>query len=186
FGLIVTVQGFETSRYLGDEYEAGTRIRTMRAAQLVSAAIYPVYVTLLVVSFAPVEGKITETAIIDVTRAVSPVLPVVLIGAALAAQFSASVADTTGAGGLVAERSGGRIGNRVAYAALGAVGIALTWTADVFSIIAYASRAFAAYYAVESAIAALAARREGDARWIGFAGLCVLGLAIAVLGRPVE
>ncbi|MEK9751843.1 MAG: hypothetical protein VW338_01335 [Rhodospirillaceae bacterium] len=30
FGLIVTVQGFETSRYLGDEYDATTRNRSMR------------------------------------------------------------------------------------------------------------------------------------------------------------
>jgi amino acid transporter len=30
FGLIVTVQGFETSRYLGRHYDAQTRIRSMR------------------------------------------------------------------------------------------------------------------------------------------------------------
>jgi len=186
FGLIVTVQGFETSRYLGDEYEAGLRIRSMRAAQIVSTLIYLVYVTLLVLCFAPGGGDLSETAIIGLTRDVSPVLPIVLTAAALAAQFSASVADTTGAGGLVEERSKGRVGNRVAYAALAAAGIALTWTADVFSIIAYASRAFALYYAVESAIAALGARRQGRPVAWGFAALSLLGLAIALLGRPVE
>ncbi|MCE8470957.1 hypothetical protein LZ189_18255, partial [Rhodovulum sulfidophilum] len=66
-------------------------------------------------------------------------------------------------------------------------GIALTWTADIFAIIAYASRAFALYYALEAGIAALAARRAGQGgRAAGFAGLAVLGLAIALLGRPVE
>jgi len=186
FGLIVTVQGFETSRYLGDEYDADTRIRTMRAAQLVSTGIYLVYVTFLVLSFAPDGRELTETAIIGLTHSVSPVLPLVLTAAALAAQFSASVADTTGAGGLVKERSHGRIDPRLVYAALGAAGITMTWTADVFSIIAYASRAFALYYAVEASIAALTARRAGDARWLGFAALALLGLAIALLGRPVE
>lgn len=186
FGLIVTVQGFETSRYLGGSYEAPLRIRSMKAAQLVSTAIYLVYVGLLVFSFAPQEGDLDTTAIIDLTHTVSPVLPIVLTGAALAAQFSASVADTAGAGGLVAERSHGRVGNRVAYAILVAAGLALTWFADVFSIIAYASRAFALYYAFEAAVAALAARREGDRRAAGFAALSLLGLAIAILGRPVE
>ncbi len=47
FGLIVTVQGFETSRYLGETYETGLRIRSMRLAQSISTAIYMVYITLL-------------------------------------------------------------------------------------------------------------------------------------------
>ncbi|BAQ67903.1 hypothetical protein NHU_00735 [Rhodovulum sulfidophilum] len=187
FGLIVTVQGFETSRYLGAEYDADLRIRSMRAAQYVSTAIYLVYVTLLVLCFAPGKGVLDDTAIIGMTAAVSPLLPLVLTVAALAAQFSASVADTTGAGGLVAERSKGLIGNRAAYAVLVTAGIALTWTADIFAIIAYASRAFALYYALEAGIAALAARRAGQGgRAAGFAALAVLGLAIALLGRPVE
>ena len=52
FGLIVTVQGFETSRYLGLAYDAQTRIQSMRVAQWLSAAIYMVYVVLLTYSFA--------------------------------------------------------------------------------------------------------------------------------------
>ena len=35
-GLIVTVQGFETSRYLGGTYDAGMRIRSMRLAQMLA------------------------------------------------------------------------------------------------------------------------------------------------------
>ena len=34
-GLIILVQGFETSRYLGDEYDRETRIRNMRSAQFI-------------------------------------------------------------------------------------------------------------------------------------------------------
>ncbi|MGP1685151.1 MAG: hypothetical protein ACTS8S_22735, partial [Giesbergeria sp.] len=39
FGLIVTVQGFETSRYLGAEYDTATRAGSMRLAQWISTAI---------------------------------------------------------------------------------------------------------------------------------------------------
>ena len=46
FGLLIVVQGFEISRYLGDEYPAKQRIATMRAAQLLSATIYLVFLAL--------------------------------------------------------------------------------------------------------------------------------------------
>ena len=106
--------------------------------------------------------------------------------AALSAQFSAAVADTSGSGGLFEELTHGRVSSRVGYLLLIVIGIALTWTADVFQIIAYASRAFALYYAVEAVIAALSARRKGKPVAFGFFALAALGLAIAILGRPVE
>ena len=70
---------------------------------------------------------------------------------------------------------------------LAAVGLALTWTANVFEIISYASRAFAAYYALQSAIAALSAWHDGRrVRAVLFASLALFGAAIAALGAPVE
>lgn len=39
-GIVITVQGFETVRYLGDQYDPRTRIRASRLAQLVAASIY--------------------------------------------------------------------------------------------------------------------------------------------------
>lgn len=186
FGLIVTVQGFETSRYLGREYDAGIRIRSMKLAQLAATAIYMVYVLLLVFSLAPPEGDLAETAIIDLMAQVSPVLPALLVAAALAAQFSAAVADTAGAGGLAVEQSGGRIQTRAAYAVLVLTGVALTWAADVFQIIAWASRAFALYYAIEAAMAAISLWPTRRPAAIGAAALAALGLAIAVFGRAVE
>ena len=44
FGLIVTVQGFETSRYLGAEYDARPRIASMRLAQWIASAVYLAYI----------------------------------------------------------------------------------------------------------------------------------------------
>ena len=187
FGLLVTVQGFETSRYLGDEYDATTRIRSMRLAQWISTGIYLVYILLLTWSFRVDDIHLDETAIIDMMAMVAPVLPVMLVAAALAAQFSAAVADTSGAGGLVVEISQQRAKARHAYLMLVVVGLVLTWVADVFEIIGYASRAFAAYYAVESAIAAVSAwRGRRRLRAAFFALLVLLAVAIAVFGTSVE
>ena len=188
FGLIVTVQGFETARYLGAEYDAPTRRAAMRIAQLLSTAIYLVYIGLIAYLFAPGEAQLSETAIIDMMRAVAPVLPLLLVVAALAAQFSAAVADTGGAGGLVAELTGGRVTVRGAYAALVAAGVTLTWASDIFALIAYASRAFALYYTLQAAIAAVAAHRHGASppRAAAYGALALLGLAMAIFGTPVE
>ena len=79
FGLIVTVQGFETSRYLGDTYDAKTRIRSMKLAQILSAVIYVVYIVLLVYAFVPGTIELDETAIIGMMQIVAPILPVLLV-----------------------------------------------------------------------------------------------------------
>ncbi len=187
FGLIVTVQGFETSRYLGATYDAPTRIKSMRFAQVLSSIIYLVYVALLAYVFAPNTMVLNETSIIDLMKIVAPILPAVLVAAALSAQFSAAVADTSGSGGLIAELSGNRISPRFSYALLVALGLILTWSLNIFEIISYASRAFALYYALQSWIAALGARRAGDSKHAALYGaLALLGIAIAVLGKPFE
>lgn len=187
FGLVVTIQGFETSRYLGDRYDAAMRIRTMRWAQWIATGIYVVYVGLLAFAFTPDELPFGETAIVDLMGLVAPILPLLLVAAALSAQFSAAIADTGGAGGLFVELSGKRISARQAYAVLVGVGLVLTWTADLFEIIAYASRAFAAYYAIQAAIAATGRWQAGKRASAGLhAGLAVLGVAMALFGTAAE
>lgn len=188
FGLIVTVQGFETSRYLGAKYDAATRIRSMRLAQGVSAAIYMIYIALLAYDFTPGVLHHNETAIIGMTEIVAPILPALLVMAALAAQFSAAVADTSGSGGLIAELTHGRLNERQAYGILVAAGLTLTWSANIFEIISYASRAFAAYYALQAFLAAAAAWRitHQPARATAFLLLAVLGTAVTIFGTPVE
>jgi hypothetical protein len=188
FGLIVTVQGFETSRYMGQDYAPALRIRAMTLAQFTATAIYMVYILLLSFVFAPGVVPLSETAIIELMALVAPILPALLVIAALGAQFSAAIADTGGAGGLMAEVSQGRIPVRGGYLLLVAVGLTLTWSLDVFQIIAYASRAFAAYYALQCAIAALGKRAEAAPAWqvAWHAGLALLAAAMAVFGTPVE
>jgi len=178
-GLVILVQGFETSRYLGESYDAPTRIRTMRWAQWMASAIYLVFVLLVTRYFAgnlPEQGG--ETAIIDMLADLGPALAPLIIAMALASQLSAAVADLNGAGGLLAEtfqhRIKVKIGNLVT--ALAALGI--TWAADIYRIIAYASKAFVAYYALQCALATIRAWRAGDR---GQACLFVAGIAIALI-----
>ena len=97
-GLIVTVQGFETSRYLREAYEAGTRIRSMRLAQADSTVIYVIYIALLTYAFDSRALALDENGIVELMQVVAPILPALLVVAALSAQFSAAVADTGGSG----------------------------------------------------------------------------------------
>ncbi len=188
FGLIVTVQGFEISRYMGEEYPAKMRISSMRFAQLLSSAIYIVYILLMAFLFRPEDIPLQESAIIDMMALVAPILPILLVAAALAAQFSAAIADTGGCGGLVHELTDEKVPTRHSYVLVAGLGIALTWFADVFEIISYASRAFALYYALQSAQAALSAWRLEKAylRTGFFAALSMLGFAITLFGQAVE
>ncbi|WP_460273355.1 APC family permease [Celeribacter sp. ULVN23_4] len=188
FGLIVTVQGFETSRYLGEEYDAPTRVRSMKLAQWVSTAIYMVYVVLMAYVFAPDQIETSETAIIDMMAYVAPILPAMLVIAALAAQFSAAVADTSGSGGLVEELTKGRVPVKAGYAVLVALGLVLTWALDVFQIISWASKAFAAYYTVQGAIAVVLARRDGKsaAHVAFFAAVTLIAALVTLFGTAVE
>ncbi|KIN62766.1 putative membrane protein [Sulfitobacter noctilucicola] len=186
-GLIVTVQGFETSRYLGATYDAEMRIRSMRRAQWISAGIYCLYIFLLTYAFETDADAFDETTIISLMQAVAPVLPLLLVLAALSAQFSAAIADTSGSGGLIAEVSKGVVTEKRAYIILVGAGIMMTWTANLFEIISYASRAFALYYALQCGIAALRAnerKRYGATAF--FFSLAILGVAITLFGTQVE
>jgi len=186
FGLIVTVQGFETSRYLGDTYPADLRCRTMRSAQWSSSAIYMVYIACLSLVFVGEDIPLSETAIIGLMEQVSPILPALLVMAALASQFSAGIADTGGGGGLFNELTRGRLKVRHSYILIGSVGIILTWAASVFDIISYASRAFAIYYTLQAGIAAVRARQKGETyRFATYLCLAVLGASIALFGAAV-
>lgn len=188
FGLIVTIQGFETSRYLGEKYSIRTRINSMKMAQYISSAIYITYIALIAYIFTPESFGLSETAIIDMMVIVAPILPALLIVAALSAQFSAAIADTGGSGGLMHELTNGRVKTRYAYLLLVVVGLVLTWKVDIFAIVSYASRAFAVYYGLQGAIAAVFAAKycgRGAKMWL-YILLSIFGFAIAVFGTPVE
>ena len=187
-GMLLVVQGFETSRYLASSYSGEVRIKTMRWAQLSSALIYLAFVALVVpvLVYLP-GGKPDETAIIGITGHVALVLPFLLVLAALMSQLSAGIADTVGAGGLVVEESGGRIIERHAYPVLVAFSIALIWAFDIFQVISIASRTFAFYYMMQALIAALVARQNRHYGEMAFAlALAALLGLIVVFALPAE
>lgn len=187
FGLIITIQGFETSRYLMDEYDVETGVKTMKFAQIVASSVYMIYIVLAVADFAGSEFETTETAIIDMTRTVSPILPGLLVVAALSAQFSAAVADTSGSGGLTQELTGKRISTQKAYLILAMVAIVITWTANIFEIISLASRAFAVYYFLQCTISVAFVCAEPRLQWFRLVYFCMLAtltFCIAVFGIP--
>jgi len=189
-GLLIVVQGFETSRYLGDEHPAEQRIATMRMAQLLSAMIYLVFIALATVLFHDGLGA-DVTAIIGMTRPVALVLPLLLTIAAIGSQFSAAVADNAAAGGLIEDITRRKLPIRYAYALILLITVALTWETDVNGIIAYASRAFALFYTLQCAVAFLVAWRLRDLpgrprRLVTFAFLAVICLLVFALGLPSE
>jgi hypothetical protein len=189
-GLLIVVQGFETSRYLGDAHPAEQRISTMRVAQLLSAAIYLTFISLATVLFH--DGLGTDvTAIIGMTKPVAMVLPFLLSIAAIGSQFSAAVADSEGAGGLIEDISHRKVSIRHAYLLILVVTVVLTWETDVNEIIAYASRAFALFYMLQCGVAFLVARQLKDlrgrtARQVMFAVLALVCLLVFALGLPSE
>ncbi len=187
-GLLIVVQGFETSRYLGDEHPPEQRIATMRAAQLVSGTIYVLFIALATVLFREGLGA-DVTAIIDMTRPVAVVLPALIALAAIGSQFSAAVADTEGAGGLIEDITRRRIPMRYAYLLITLVTVVLTWSTKVTEIIAYASRAFALYYTLQCAVAWLVAWNDAGRprrmlRLVTFAFLAVVCFLVFALGVP--
>ena len=187
-GLLILVQGFETSRFLGDEYSADERIRSMRLAQIVATAIYAAFILLITQYFSnglPDEGG--ETAIIDMLAPLGAALAPMIIIAALASQLSAAVADLNGAGGLIAESSKKRVPVRFGNLIAAGAAIAITWTANIYEIIAYASQAFVIFYALPSLQAKLSATRRGNYGAAAFFGVLVLfGLVILIFARPAS
>jgi hypothetical protein len=187
-GLLIVVQGFETSRYLGDAHPPEQRIATMRAAQLISTAIYLVFIALTTVLFHAGLGT-DVTAIIDMTTPVAAVLPILLAIAAIGSQFSAAVADYEGAGGLMEDITEHKVSIRYAYLLIVLVTLVLTWSVNVNEIIAYASRAFALYYTLQCLVAFAVAWQDKQlhhrqSRLVTFALLAVVCFLVFSLGVP--
>ncbi len=187
-GLLIVVQGFETSRFLGGHFDADTRIQSMKIAQLVSGVIYIVFFMLL----SPLLGALANSegvaGIITVSGLVALALPMSLTAAALASQFSAAVADSIGNEGLIGQLTRGKVDPKHAYALIAAVAVAILITQDVNSVIALASRAFALFYALQCLVAWEAARKRPDdvGKSRVFLILSILTAAVCIFGVPFD
>ena len=161
-GLLIVVQGFETSRFMDDEFDAETRIRTMRYAQWISAVVYIAFFAMMLALFQFLGPRTSITATIALVGHVALVLPLLLTIGAVASQFSASVADSVGCAGLLEDIASKRLNLRHAYPLIAMIAISIIWSTDVFEIIALASRAFALFYLVQTFVALSVAWERRD------------------------
>ena len=191
-GILLVVQGFETSRFLGEKYSAQIRVNTMRNAQLISGTLHVVSVVVLlpIVQHLNLENiKIAE--IVDVTGLAATVLPLMLIVAAIMSQFSAAVADTVGAGGLACESCKEILPTKKAYLLVSVLAIILIWTADLLEIISFASRAFALYYLLQCVVAIIASHNQYERKahylnLVRFATLAGILTFIVIFAMPAK
>ncbi len=152
-GTLIIVQGFETTRYLGEEFNTATRIKASRWSQYFSLSIYILFVALAQPIVAELNGVYDDNSLITLAATASLLLPIPLIIAAGMSQFSAAVADTLAAAANLEETSNQRINTRWGYLFVGVTAMLLAWTSSTFEIIALASRAFAFYYLLQCVVA---------------------------------
>lgn len=152
-GTLIVVQGFETPRYLGETYEANTRIAASRWSQIISTVVYLIFVTLSLPLLHTLNNQYDDNSLIRLVGAASSLLVTPLIMAAALSQFSAAVADTLTATGNLEEITHHGLRARWGYLFVGCGAIALTWSADTYQILALASRAFAFYYLLQCFVA---------------------------------
>lgn len=156
-GLLLIVQGFEITRFMGREYEAGIRTRALGLAQAIAAVIYVIFVALAGPLTKDVANIHSETAIIDTISVAAVGAGLFLSAAAIFSQFGAAVADTIGAGALIETESRGFVRERQSYPVMIGLAILLVWAFDVFAVLTLASRAFAAFYFLQAVVASITA-----------------------------
>ena len=181
-GTLIVVQGFETTRYLGESYDPETRVRASRWSQWISSAVYLAFVGLASPLVPSLEGRYGANSLFDLAAAASTLLPIPLVVGAALSQLSAAVADAVAAVGGVAEVVGSDDGTRVAYLAVGAGALLLAWAGDTMTVIAWASRAFAFYYFLQCLVALTVCPRARRKAWVS--GVAVALALVMVFAEP--
>ena len=182
-GTLIVVQGFETTRYLGDELDAETRIEASRNSQLISTAVYIFFIAVSLPLMHILGGDVSGNALIELAKEVAFWLAPPLVLAAVFSQFSAATADAISASGNLLEITDHRLSARISYVIICGFAILLTWTADTFQILALASRAFAFYYFLQCLVGLEVAEKTGHR--VALALLAALLLFITIFAVPV-
>jgi hypothetical protein len=151
-GTLIVVQGFETSRYLGSEFDRDLRVASCRSSQIVSTIVYLLFVATAMPLMPFLGNQVQDNGLLVLAAKASPWLPLPLVFAAVLSQFSAAVADVVAAGGNVAESTQGRIDERGAYVLICGIAVVLAF-ASTLTILSFASRAFAFYYFLQCLVA---------------------------------
>jgi len=186
-GMLMVTQGFETARFMGERYTREVRVLAVKQSQWIATAIYVVFIGVTCPIFFrfPI-AELNETAVSTTLGQVIFVLPAFLLVAASASQLSAALADTIGGGGLFQQRlkTKTRLPSNAFYVIVAGMAIVLLWTADVFELVNYASKGFAAYYLLQVVIAIGLVARRGSSNRLWLVGLVPLALLLifVVLG----
>ena len=151
-GTLIVVQGFETSRYLGSEYDRQMRVWSCRSSQLVSTIIYLVFVAVATPLMHFLGNQVEDNGLLILAGKAASWLPIPLVFAAVLSQFSAAVADVVAAGGTVEESTQGRVDDRQAYVLICGIAVILAF-ASTLTILSFASRSFAFYYFLQCLVA---------------------------------
>jgi hypothetical protein len=181
-GTLIVVQGFETPRYLGAEFDAETRIKASRWSQIISTAVYIAFVALALPLTHLLHGKYDDNSLIELAKFASPLLVTPLVIAAALSQFSAAVADTTSATGNMEEVTNQHLKATSGYILIGGGAIALTWSASTLELTALASRAFAFYYLLQCLVAFTVSK--SSAQKLGILALAAALAFITVFAVP--
>jgi hypothetical protein len=125
------------------------------------------------------------TAIFVVSKQVSVFLPFLIMAAALGSQLSAILNDTESRTEILARQAGDRLPRQWTFPLFLVPAILVVLLTDVASVVALASRVFAAYYLVQALIAGrLAWRAERWGRVALFTGIGLAMAVVAVFGIP--
>jgi hypothetical protein len=151
-GTLIVVQGFETSRYLEEEFDTDTRIRSCRLSQIVSTGVYIVFILLAIPLMHFLGKKVEDNALIMLAGKATVLLPIPLVLAAVLSQFSAAVADTIGGGGNMVEATKEHVDSRHAYLLICGVAVMVAFF-NTLTVLTLASRAFAFYYTLQCLVA---------------------------------
>ncbi len=175
-GTLIVVQGFETTRYLGSSFGADVRVSASRWSQIISSAVYLVFVALTLPVVHTLNGKYDDNSLIALVGVAASLLAVPLIVAAVLSQFSAAVADTLAATGNMQESTHGHLKAKWGCILVGGGAIALTWSASTLEIVALASRAFAFYYMLQCLVAISVSKSA-----VQRAGMAVIAAALGFI-----
>ncbi|MGD8604016.1 MAG: hypothetical protein PVF49_05520, partial [Anaerolineales bacterium] len=180
-GMLLIVQGFETTRYLGADYTPAERARGQLLAQLIAAGVYVLFVPLAAPLATHLGDAASATAIIPIVSRAAWGLAPALSLAAIFSQFGAAVADTIGTAGILEEETKGRLRRRVGYALVTGLAMILIWTVDLFEVLTLASRAFALYYAFQAVMASILVVETPGVLYKRFRSILFPSLAVVLL-----
>ncbi|WP_440988380.1 hypothetical protein [Haloarchaeobius baliensis] len=184
-GFFAIVQGFEASRYIGEQYSAKRRISTMRIAQIIATIAFVLFPLTAMTLFAEVQPEPRGFAVVQIAAVASPVLPWLVLALAIGSQASASVNAISSRSAVLLDLTNGRVPKRFTYPALALGALAVVLVTDVLSAVAVASRVFAAFFTLQCSIGLILAVR--DENWPRAVGITLVGIAmltIAIFGLP--